>query len=102
MLLFFNLERWIALFTIYFLGILFLIRRSNNKYRLIQGWAINLAQGHSEKVAFSGGPNLLREIEASLCSSCLNTKTYFDKLEEFEDFSWMLPPATEKNMAGHI
>ena len=32
---------------------------------LTQGWAIDMFWGHFEKVAFSGGPHLPMEIEAS-------------------------------------
>jgi len=38
-------------------------------HNLDQGWEITLSRGHFEKAAYSGGPFLLMEIEASLGSS---------------------------------
>jgi len=49
-----------------------------------QGWAINLARGRFQKVAFSGGPYGLMKIEISVPVS-LSTNIHCDKFEEISD-----------------
>ena len=55
-----------------------------------------MLRGHLEKAAFSGGPYLLTEVEASLGLVNLSTNIFCDKLAETSDLKIFLNAS-----AGH-